>query len=143
MSDSIQPFRNQTRTDGEVTVRMDSLFMFQPRWQFNVIIENKGASDIHLAEDGAALFVDRGDVFDRVNGRVVVTPSLETIPAGTTAEGLVAFDAQPTADNRVFSLVYGEGKDALTFPFPLGDLVTQVPPPPTEEPSATVSASPS
>ena len=66
-------------------------------------------------------------------------------PAGATVEGSVSFRAQSTADKRVFSLLYdGRGKAALTFGFPLGDLVTQVPPPPPdEEPSATISASPS
>jgi hypothetical protein len=145
MSDSIQTFKNQTRTEGDVTVRMDSLFMFQPNWQFNVVVENSGPVAMRLAEDGAALFVDRGAHFERVEGTVAVTPSLLTIPAGATVEGSVSFRAQSTADKRVFSLLYdGRGKAALTFGFPLGDLVTQVPPPPPdEEPSATISASPS
>ena len=138
MSDSIQPFHNQTRTDGGLTVKMDSLFMFMPNWQFNVIVENLGGHDVQLAEDGAALFVDRGDGFDRVRGMVAVTHSLVTIPSGETAQGLVAFRAQPSADGRVFSLTYGRGEDALDFEFPLGDLVTQVPPPPpTDQPTAT------
>jgi len=138
MSDSIQPFRNQTRTDGGVTVTMDSLFMFMPNWQFNLVVENRSDHDVQLAEDGAALFVDRGDGFDRVGGTVAVTPSLVTIPAGQTIEGLVAFRAQPSADGRVFSLTYGEGKDALSFQFPLADLVKQVPPPPpSDEPAPT------
>jgi hypothetical protein len=133
MSDSIQPFRNQTRTEDGITVKMDSLFMFIPNWQFNVIVENNTAHDVQLAEDGAVLFVDRGDGFDRVGGTVAVTPSLMTIPAGQTVEGLVAFRAQPTADGRVFSLTYGEGKGALNFQFALGDLITQVPPPPPSD----------
>jgi hypothetical protein len=144
MSDSIETFKKQSRTEGDVTVGMDSLFMFQPNWQFNVVVDNTGATDVQLAEDGAALFVDRGGAFERVDGTVAVTPSLLTIPAGATAEGSVSFRAQPTADKRVFTLVYGQGKGALRFTFPLGDLVTQVPPPPPiEEPTATVSASPS
>jgi hypothetical protein len=36
MSDSIELFRNQERTAGDVSVRLDSLFMFPPNWQFNV-----------------------------------------------------------------------------------------------------------
>lgn len=138
MSDSIQPFRNQTRTDGGVTVTLDSLFMFMPNWQFNVVVENAAAHDVRLAEDGAALFVERGDGFDRIGGTVAVTPSLATIPVGETVEGLVAFRAQPSADGRVFSLTYGQGKGALSFEFPLGELVTQVPPPPpSDQPAAT------
>lgn len=138
MSDSIQPFRNQTRTDGGVTVRMDSLFMFMPTWQFNVVVENRSAHDVQLAEDGAALFADQGDGFDRVGGRPRVTSSLLTIPAGETVEGLVAFRAQSSADGLVLSLAYGQGEDALSFEFPLADLVTSVPPlPPTDEQTAT------
>ena len=138
MSDSIQPFRNQTRTDDGVTVTMDSLFMFMPTWQFNIVVENAGAHDMQIAEDGAALFADRGDGFERVGGQPRVTSSLVTIPAGRTVEGLVAFRAQPSADGLVLSLTYGQGKGALSFEFPLGDLVTQVPPPPpTDQPTAT------
>jgi hypothetical protein len=138
MSDSIQPFRKQTRTEGGLTVTMDSLFMFMPTWQFNVVVENAGAHAAQIAEDGAALFVDRGDGFERVGGQPRLTSSLVTIPAGQTVEGLVAFRAQPSADGRVFSLTYGQGKGALSFEFPLGDLVTQVPPPPpTDQPTAT------
>src|SRR5262245_23850155 len=138
MSDSIQPFKGQTRTEGRVTVTMDSLFMFMPNWQFNVIVTNEGARDVRLSESGAALFVKHGDGFARVPGVVAVTPSLVTIPARTTVEGLVGFRAQPSADGRVFSLSYGQGMDALSFEFPLGDLVSQVPPPPpTDQPTAT------
>jgi hypothetical protein len=144
MSDSIQLFRNQTRTDGGVTVIMDSLFMFTPTWQFNVVVDNRSGHVVRLAENGAALFVERGEGFDRVGGSVAVTPSLVTIPAGDRVEGLVAFRAQPSADSRVFSLAYGRGAGALNFEFPLGDLVTQVPPPPpTDQPTASVSGAPS
>ena len=68
MSDSIQPFRHQVRTEGGVTVHLDSLFMFPPKWQFNVVIENAAPHAVSLAPDGAALFVDRGDGFERVEG---------------------------------------------------------------------------
>jgi hypothetical protein len=40
MSDGIQLFRGEERTDGAVTVELDSLFMFTPNWQFNVVVEN-------------------------------------------------------------------------------------------------------
>jgi hypothetical protein len=40
------------------------------------------------------------------------------------------FPAQDNAKGRVLSLVYGTGKDALRFEFPLDDLVSVVPPPP-------------
>ena len=48
MSDSIQPFRHQVRAEGGVTVHLDSLFMFPPKWQFNVIVENTTSHDIAL-----------------------------------------------------------------------------------------------
>jgi hypothetical protein len=138
MSDSIEIFTNQTRKDGDVSVTMDSLFMFMPTWQFNVVVENDSRRVLLMAADGAALFLDRGDGFERVGGTARVTPSLVTIPAGETAEGLAAFEAQPSADGRVFSLTFGQGKDTLSFEFPLADLVRQVPPPPpTDQQTAT------
>jgi hypothetical protein len=127
MSDSIQRFRHQVRTEGGVTVHLDSLFMFPPKWQFNVVIENATPHDVSLDPDGAALFVDRGDGFERLDG--ALTASLGTVPAGETAEGLMVFQAQRSADGRVLSLVYGTGPRALRFEFPLQDLVTAVPPP--------------
>jgi hypothetical protein len=142
MSDSIQPFRKQTRTEGDVTVTLDSLFMFNPSWQFNVVVENRSDRDLRLDANGAALFHDHADGFDRVEGDVVVTPSLLTVPAGATVEGMAAFRAQPSAADRVFSLLYTSRNKPLRFPFPLGDIVTQVPPPPPTD-GATVSGAPS
>ena len=140
MSDSIQPFRHQFRAEGGVTVQMDSLFMFPPKWQFNVIVENATSHDIALDPRGAALFVDHGDTFEPVKG--TLTPSLLTVPAGGSVEGLMVFPAQRSADGRVLSLVYGTGAKALRFEFPLQDLVTAVPPPaPTD--AGTVPSAPS
>jgi len=127
MSDSIQPLRHQVRTEGGVTVHLDSLFMFPPKWQFNVVVQNASPHDVSLDPDGAALFVDRGDGFERVEG--VLTASLGTVPAGETVEGLMVFQAQRSADGRVLSLVYGTRPRPLRFEFPLQDLVTAVPPP--------------
>jgi hypothetical protein len=115
------------RTEGGVTVHLDSLFMFPPKWQFNVVIENAAPHAVSLAPDGAALFVDRGDGFERVEG--ALTASIGTVPAGQTVEGLMVFQAQRSGDGRVLSLVYGTGPRALRFEFPLQDLVTAVPPP--------------
>src|SRR4029450_9579880 len=127
MSDSIQPLRHQVRTEGGVTVRLDSLFMFPPKWQFNVVVRNASPHDVSLDPDGAALFVDRGDGFERVEG--ALTASLGTVPAGETVAGLMVFQAQRSADGRVLSLAYGTGTRPLRFEFPLQDLVTAVPPP--------------
>jgi hypothetical protein len=89
MSDGIISFRNQQRTRGDVTVRMDSLFMFPPNWQFNIIIENRSDVDLVLDPAGAALFVEGADGFERVDG--VVTGSLEVVPAGAAIDGLMVF----------------------------------------------------
>ena len=140
MSDSIQPFRHQVRTMGGVTVQLDSLFMFSPKWQFNVVIENATAHDVVLDPNGAALFVDQGDGFEPVAG--ALTASLEVVPAGATVDGLMVFPAQRSADGRVLSLVYGTGPKALRFEFPLQDLVNAVPPPPPTD-EETVEVAPS
>jgi hypothetical protein len=131
MSDGIELFRGEEQSEGEVTVRLDSLFMFPPNWQFNVIVGNAGDEDVALDVSGAALFVDSGTGFERVDG--VITSSLGVVPAGATVEGLMVVAAQETAQGRVLSLVYGAGDDALRFEFPLDDLVSVVPPPPPDE----------
>jgi len=128
MSDGIEVFRNEERTGGDVTVRLGSLFMFPPNWQFNMVIANESDQDIVLDPAGAVLFVDTGGGFERVDG--VITSSLDVVPAGGTVDGLMVFPAQDTAKGRVLSLVYGTGKDALRFEFPLEDLLSVVPPPP-------------
>jgi hypothetical protein len=133
----LELFRNEERTESGITVRLDSLFMFPPRWQFNLIVGNRTGHDLVLDPDGAALFEDTGSGFERVDG--VITPSLTIVPAGGTVDGLMVFPAQTTARGRVLSLVYGTGRDALRFEFPLDDLLTVVPPPP---PEGTAGAAP-
>jgi len=128
MSDGIEPFTRELRSEDGVTVRLESLFMFSPLWQFNVTVSNTTDEDVVLDPAGAALFVERGDEFDRVDG--TLTNSLAIVPAGTTIDGLMVFDEQASAEGRVLSLVYGSGPDRRVFEFPLGDLVTVVPPPP-------------
>ena len=141
MSDSIELFRTQERTAGDVSVRLDSLFMFPPNWQFNVVVRNLGPDDVVLDPDGAALFVDRGDGFERIQG--VITSSLDVVPTGEAVDGLMVFPAQRSADGRVLSLVYGVGPNALRFEFPLEDLVSVVPPPPPPTGEETVEVAPS
>jgi hypothetical protein len=141
MSDSIELFRNQERSAGDVSVRLDSLFMFPPNWQFNVVVRNLGSHDVVLDPDGAALFVDRGDGFERIQG--VITSSLDVVPTGEAVDGLMVFPAQRSADGRVLSLVYGVGPNALRFEFPLEDLVSVVPPPPPPTGEETVEVAPS
>jgi hypothetical protein len=105
--------------------------MFPPSWQFNLEVTNDGTDAALLDPDGSALFVDSGDGFDRVDG--VITPSLNVLAGGETVDGLMVFPAQDAAKGRVLSLVYGRGRQALRFEFPLDDLVTVVPPPPPED----------
>ena len=115
--------------------------MFPPKWQFNVIVENATSHDIALDPDAARpCSSTAADGFERVEG--TLTPSLLTVPAGGSVEGLMVFQAQRSADGRVLSLVYGTGPKALRFEFPLQDLVTAVPPPaPTD--AGTVPSAPS
>lgn len=128
MSDGIESFTGERRTEDGVTVRLESLFMFSPLWQFNVTVSNTTDEAVVLDPAGAALFVERGDGFDRVDG--TLTNSLTIVPAGTTIDGLMVFDEQTSAEGRVLSLVYGSGPDRRVYEFPLGELVTAVPPPP-------------
>lgn len=128
MSDGIQSFTGERRSEEGVTVRLESLFMFSPFWQFNVTVSNATDENVVLDPAGAALFVERGDGFERVDGNL--TPSLFVVPAGMTVDGLMVFDEQESAQGRSLSLVYGSGPDRRVFEFPLGDLVTAVPPPP-------------
>ncbi len=140
MSDGIHRFQDETRTERDLTVTLDSLFTFPPNWQFNVIVENGGDRDVVLDPDGAALAVRRGGGFERLEG--AMTGSLAVIPAGTAVDGILAYPAQEDAAGRVLSLVYLEGRRARRFEFPLEDLVTVVPPPPPagEVPSTEIEA---
>jgi hypothetical protein len=134
MSDGIERFADEQRSKDGVTVRLESLFMFSPLWQFNVTVSNSTDEDVVLDPAGAALFIERGDGFERVEG--TLTPSLTVVPAHTTTDGLMVFNEQRSAEGRVLSLVYGSGPDRRVFEFPLGDLVSAVPPPPpTDEES--------
>jgi hypothetical protein len=140
MSDSIERFRNQVQTHDGVTVRLDSMFMFPPNWQFNIVVENASGRNILLDPEASALFAEQGGELERFDG--VITASLLAIPAGGTVDGLMVYPAQEVAQGRVLSLVYGTGRRALRFAFPLDGLVTVVPPPPPTD-EETVEASPS
>jgi hypothetical protein len=131
MSEGIQTFRDEVRTEQHVKVRLDSLFMFPPNWQFNVVIRNSATEPLFLDADSAGLYVEEGDSFQRVPP--VISGPLEVVPPTSKVEGILAFPLQPTASSRVLTLAYrlgrGERSEAL-FEFPLEGLVTSVPPPP-------------
>lgn len=128
MSDGIQLLRSELREEGDLTVVLDSLFMFPPNWQFNVVVENHGEDAAFLDPNGVALFVRQGGGFERIDG--VVTESLALVPPGGAVDGILAYPAQELAEGRVLSIVYTEGRDVVRFEFPLDDLVNVVPPPP-------------
>jgi hypothetical protein len=128
MSDGIQLFEDQLLEDGEARVLMDSLFMFPPNWQFNVVVRNDGGTPLVADPSAIGLYVDGPGGFQRVEG--VLSESLEVIQPGATVDGLVAFPLQDSAAGRVLTLVYGSGRKTLQFDFPLASLVELVPPPP-------------
>ena len=138
MSDSIELFRNEVQTQGDVTVRLDSLFMFPPNWQFNLIVENGGSAGIVVDPTATTLFMMVGASFEPTEA--VITPSLGALPAGAAADGLIVVPAQDDADGRVLVVTYDGGKDLLRFEFPLDGLVSVVPPlPPTDVGTAEAS----
>ena len=137
MSDGIKLFEDEVRTEGGVMVRLDSLFMFTPNWQFNVVVENRTGGEIRLDPEGTALFLRTGvGEFERIDG--VISPSLAALPVGTGVQSLLSFPLQDSAEGRVLLLTFRRGDEVYRLDFPLEDLVTTVPPPPptdgTEEP---------
>ena len=110
-------------------MRLDSLFMFTPNWQFNVVVENRSGTEIGLDALATGLFFERtGGTFDRVEG--APSPALASIPEGTGVQSLVSFPLQDSADGLVLVLTFLRDARPYRFDFPLEDLVTVVPPPP-------------
>ncbi len=130
MTDGIELFRNEVRTVDGVSVRLDSLFMFTPNWQFNLVIENRSRRPIQLDPDASGLFVERIDgSFERLEG----IPSLALglpLPPDRGVQALFAFPQQDSAAGRTLVLTFRGDRGSLRFSFPLEDLVSSVPPPP-------------
>ncbi len=142
MSDGIQLFRREERTLRDVTVHLDSLFMFTPNWQFNLVVENRGDADVALGPDAFALFEQRPNgELERIDG--VLTASLQLVPGRSSVEGLLAFPMQDSAEGRILALGYRQGGKLLRFEFPLEGLVRVVPPPPPTDEEPVAEASPS
>jgi hypothetical protein len=137
MSDGIQSFRDEQRTDGGVTVTLDSLFMFTPNWQFNIEISNATGHPLEVVEDGTGLFVDDGGGLQRDPG--ASTPSLRSIGPGERTDGIMVSPIQDSADGRTLVLTYRSVGHVLRFAFPLGGLVDAIP----TAPSATGPSGPS
>ncbi len=130
MTDGIQLFRDEVRAEGGVSVRLDSLFMFPPQWQFNLVIENRSRRPIRLDPDATGLYVERIDgSFERYEG----VPSLALdvpLPPDRGTQALLAFPQQGSAEGRSLVLTFRHDGRPLRFSFPLEDLVSSVPPPP-------------
>ena len=136
MSDGIQVFEEETRSRAGVEIVLDSLFMFPPNWQFNVVVRNLGTEPLFVDPDGVGLYVGGPDEFERVEG--AITGSLEVVLPGEEVDGILAYPLQDSAEGRVLTLVYGSGHDVLRFEFPLDGLIDVVPPPPpTDEETTT------
>ncbi len=137
MSDGIELFRNEARTEDGVSVRLDSLFMFTPNWQFNLVIENRSRRTLRLDRDASGLFVERGDgSFERYEG----VPSLALqvpLPPERGVQALLAFPQQDSAEGRSLVLTFRRDGEPLRFSFPLEDLVSSIPPPPPTDGART------
>jgi hypothetical protein len=139
MNDGIQLFHDVSMASHGVTVSLHSLFMFTPAWQFNVTVVNRTGGLIRFEPDRLGLFVRRqGAPAQRMEG--VYTEALDALPSGFDAEGLVGFPQQDEAKGRTLSLAYRlAGGRHVTFAFPLGEVVTQVPPTSSEPSPAPTS----
>ena len=134
MSDGIDLFDHVAIQADGVTIRLESVFLFAPNWQFNVVVTNRSGSEIQLDTDRMGLYVKTGaKSYGRVDG--VATGSLAAIAPHTTVEGLMAFPGQASAKGRVLSIAYRAGRRALPpFAFPLQGIVTLPSPAPTSPP---------
>jgi hypothetical protein len=126
MTDGIQLFNRETRTDAGVTVTLDSLFMFQPNWQFNIIVRNGTGRPLRVDDATSGLFIRTSGSIDEAPS--AITPSLESIPARTVEDGILAFPVQDSAHGHTLTLAYRTGGRLIRFDFPLQDVVTAVPP---------------
>jgi hypothetical protein len=139
MDDGIQLFQDLSVASHGVTVSLHSLFMFTPAWQFNVTVVNRTGGLIRFEPDRLGLLVRRqGARAEHTHG--VYTQALDALPSGFDAEGLVGFPQQDEAKGRTLSLAYRlAGGRHVRFDFPLGDVVTQVPPTGSEPSPAPTS----
>jgi hypothetical protein len=128
MSAGIELFREETRSERNAEVTLDSLFMFPPNWQFNILVRNSGSEPLVLDPDLVGLYVEGTAGFERLEP--VIPGSLALVPPGMEAEGILAFPLQDSAQGRVLTLAYRSGRNLVQFDFPLDELVNVVPPPP-------------
>ncbi len=129
MTDGIQLFEDESQAADGITVVLDSLFMFTPNWQFNLIVENRTGSEIRVDPEATALLV-RGQGGEVRKVRGVAAPGLSVIEPATGVQSMVSYPLQASADGRVLHIVFSSGGRGVTFDFPLGKIVSSVPPPP-------------
>jgi hypothetical protein len=137
MSSGIHVFRGQSQRRGGLEIVLDSLFMFAPSWQFNVIIRNTGNEPVTIDPEAAGLYVPGTAGAERLEG--TISPSLAVIPPGAEVAGILGYEQQDSADERVLTLVFGTGLRSERFDFPLEGLVTEVPPPAPPDASTPVT----
>jgi hypothetical protein len=137
MSSGIEVFRGQSQRRRGLEIELDSLFMFAPSWQFNVIIRNTGTEPVMIDPEAAGLYVPGAAGAERLEG--TISPSLAVIPPGAEVTGILGYEQQESADERVLTLVFGTDAGAERFDFPLQGLVTVVPPPAPAEGPATAA----
>lgn len=130
MSDGIQIFEDLGDRMGPMDVAVDSLHMFPPNWQFNLVIRNRGTRPMSLRPELSGLYVRTSDGFERFEG--IFTGSVETVAPGGEVDGIFAFPMQDGPEGRVLTLAYGRGAEPRRFDFPLDGLVSVVPPPPLD-----------
>jgi hypothetical protein len=129
MGDGIEIFRNESRGAAGVRVVVDSLFMFPPFWQFNVVVRNDSDRPVTLDPDVLGLYVAGPGTSVRNEDRGV-SDSLLVVAPGTTVDGVIAFEQQDAAEGRTLTIAYARGRREIRFEFPLDGLVSVVPPPP-------------
>lgn len=132
MSSGIEIFEDQVRRRAAVEVRLDSLFMFPPNWQFNVVVRNIGTEPLLVDPGASGLYAGSDGGFERTEA--VLTASLEVVPPGAEVDAILAVPGQDSSSGRTLVLVFESGGRPLRFEFPLEGLVSAVPlPPPTDE----------
>jgi hypothetical protein len=140
MDGGIQLFQDLSQVKERVTVQVSSLFMFTPNWQFNVVVRNRSGGAIRLSAKDLSLDVHRqGGPPRRAGG--AYSEELGTLSSDASVQGLLAFPQQDEAKGRTLSITYrlANGRP-VRFAFPLGTVVTQVPPIAGATPSPTATS---
>ncbi len=126
MDSAIQVLKKVEQAQQGVTVTVDSVFMFAPRWQFNVIVHNASSSPLALDTAATAVYVKQPGGSYEPTKKTAITPSLVTIAPGATIQGLVSVPTQPSARNRILEIPLALRGKLLQFQFALQGVVNPV-----------------